>query len=95
LAAQDANAIDGKREAALTHVLAQLADVVQSADRRDAHLLGVVQAVGAAVRPVQAEPIADGSAEHFAHGTPRAFVFTSTSAFSIAAIACWIRPPGA
>ena len=47
-------------------MLAELADVVEGADRREAHLLGVVQAVGAAVRPVQAEPIADGPAEHFA-----------------------------
>ena len=57
-----------RREAALAHVLAELADVVERADRREAHFLGVVQAVGAAVRPVQAEPIADGPAEHFAYG---------------------------
>ena len=33
----------------------------------------MVQAVGAAVRPVQAEPIADGSAEHFAYGHTEGF----------------------
>jgi hypothetical protein len=62
-----------RREAALAHVLAELADVVERADRREAHFLGVVQAVGAAVRPVQAEPIADGPAEHFAYGHAEGF----------------------
>jgi hypothetical protein len=33
----------------------------------------VVQAVGAAVRPVQAEPIADGPAEHFGYGHAEGF----------------------
>jgi hypothetical protein len=32
-----------RREAALAHVLAELADVVEGADRREAHLLGVVR----------------------------------------------------
>ena len=54
-------------------MLAELADVVEGADRREAHFLGVVQAVGAAVRPVQAEPIADGPAEHFAYGHAEGF----------------------
>ena len=33
----------------------------------------MVQAVGAAVRPVQAEPIADGPAEHFGYGHAEGF----------------------
>ena len=63
---QENDGLEG-REAALTHVLAEFADVVEGTDRRKAHLLGVVQPVGATVRPVQAEPIADGSAKHFAY----------------------------
>jgi hypothetical protein len=47
------------------------------------------------MRPVQAELIADGPVEHFAYGHAEGFCLTSTSAFSMAAIACWIRPPGA
>ena len=41
-----------RREAALSHLLAQLADVIEGADRPHTNLLGVVQTVGSAVRPV-------------------------------------------
>jgi len=57
------NVVLERGEAAITHVLAELADVVEGADRGEAHLFRVVQTVGVAVRPIEAEAIADGPAE--------------------------------
>ena len=45
------------------HLSAHRHDVVERAHRRDAHLLGPAHPVGGAVRPVQANALADGATE--------------------------------
>ena len=50
-------------EAALLHMLAELHQVVERAHRLDAHHLGVAEAVGAAMRPVERQAVAHRPAE--------------------------------
>ena len=48
------------------------------------------------MRPVEPQAVAHRAAQHLRRPARRVpCALTSTSAFSIAAIACWISPPGA
>ena len=50
-------------EAAFLHVLAERHQIVERAHRRNAHHVGVAEAVGAAMRPVERQAIAHRAAE--------------------------------